>query len=186
MDMAHGSSGDQEAVPYNESPPRLQNPRRNLNLFFLGTTTRLLLFHPTTPPEHRNTTNTRALRSSRCAQAPLEASRRSSDPLSLFSPPSRQQPLPPLAAVSSGPIPLASKFPLPHSSPTLHSNLAPQFSSAERSSRRLGSKRRRAQGVRRYSSLPIAWNFFYPRSLGLFISPLITIHSASRLLTGHL
>lgn len=136
-------------MPNNEPPPRLQNPRHNLNLFFSST------------PQVHNTTNTRALRSSRCAQALLQASRRFSDPL--FSPPSRQQPLPPLAAVSSGPIPPPSKFPLPHvlvSYTTLQPRSAIRFGIPPT---RLEATSR-AQGVRRYSSRWIPRH----RSLGFF------------------
>lgn len=160
-------------------PPRQQNPRRNLNPF-LRTTAQLSFFSSTrqlsrlTTPKHPQATPAAIKPLSKQADAPPI--------LSLLPAVSSTTSLPPLAAVSPAPI-LRFHQRVSSLSRTrlLDSHVAQQFGSAERSPRRLGSKRCRAQGVRRYSSrwiprhrslgcffTPDHSDFFYSRSLGLF------------------
>lgn len=161
-------------------PPRLQNPRRNLNPF-LRTTAQLSFFSSTrqlsrlTTPKHPQATPPAAIK-------PLSKQADAPPILSLLPAVSSTTSLPPLAAVSPAPI-LRFHQRVSSLSRTrlLDSHVAQQFGSAERSPRRLGSKRCRSQGVRRYSSrwiprhrslgcffTPDHSDFFYSRSLGLF------------------
>jgi hypothetical protein len=130
-------------------PPRLQNPRRNLNPFAQRLSSHSSL-PPTTRQLSRLTTPKHPPATPPAAIKPLSKQADAPPILSLLPAVSSTTSLPPLAAVSPAPLlrfhqRVSSRF----RTRLLDSHVvAPQFGSAERSPRRLGSKRRRAQGVR--------------------------------------